>query len=208
MPTVAYRALYSLAQGQMGYVTTAQATAIGVRPMTLVMMKKRGALERRNRGLYRLIDFPIQPLERYMCATLWPYNRAGVLSHETALFLHSLHDIEIPQIHVTVPVDFRIQRNIPDSLVIHHRQIIAEEVTRFEGMLITTPQRAIYDCIQDRVDTTLLTRCVDRARRSGLIGASIAGSLRKEISIASFNSDIGENSQSRAEELGSLRSSQ
>jgi predicted transcriptional regulator of viral defense system len=184
MPTAAYRALYNLAEDQMGYVTTAHAAAVGVRPMTLVMMTKRGALERVSRGVYRLVDFPVQPLTQYMQATLWPYERPGVLSHATALSLYELSDADPAKVHITIPADFRVQRQIPEYLVVHRGELAREDVTRLEGMPITTPARTIRDCIEAHLGPALLNQAIDEARHAGMLGATVAADLEREIRVA------------------------
>jgi hypothetical protein len=184
MPTAAYRALYNLAAGQMGYMTTVQAAGVGVRPMTLVMMTRRGTLERVSRGVYRLVAFPVQPLDRYMQAALWPYERPGVLSHESALFLFELSDVDPARVHVTVPAHFRIQREIPEHLVIHRDGLVAEDVIRRNGMPITTPARTIRDCVRANLEWPVLEESVRRARRAGLLGAPAAMDLQRELRAA------------------------
>lgn len=181
MPTTAYRAIYNIAEDQMGYVTTVQAGAVGVSAMALVMMTRRGALNRVSRGVYRLVDFPARPLAQYMQATLWPYGRPGVLSHGTALSLHELCDVDLAKVHITVPIDFRIQRTIPDYLIVHHGTLARRDVTRLEGMPITTPVRTIRDCIQARMELTLVKQAIDDARRVGILDASTAASLSREL---------------------------
>lgn len=183
MPTTAYRALYNLAEDQMGYVTTAQAATVDVRPMTLVMMTKRGTLERVSRGVYRLVDYPVQPLAQYMQATLWPYGRPGVLSHETALSLYELADADPAKVHITIPARFRVQRKIPNYLVVHHGDLAREDVTRLEGMPITTPARTIRDCIRTHLGSALATQAIDEARRAGMLDTAILTDLERELRI-------------------------
>jgi predicted transcriptional regulator of viral defense system len=185
VPTPAYRALYSIAEDQMGYVTTAQAGAVGVSSMALVMMTRRGALERVSRGVYRLIDFPAQSLAQYMQATLWPCGRRGVLSHETALSLHELSDVDPAKVHITVPVDFRVQRAIPGHLVVHRDVLPSEDVTRLEGMPITTPARAIRDCIRAHLGPALVTQAIHEARRACMLDVTTATALDHELRVAS-----------------------
>ena len=181
MPTDAYRTLYDVAEDQMGFVTTAQAAENGVHPMTLVMMTNRGALERVSRGVYRLVDFPVQPLTQYMQATLWPYGKPGVLSHETALSLYELSDADPQKVHITVPRGFRIQRKCPPYLVIHPQDLPTGDVTRLERLPITTPARTIRDCIRANIGPALLVQAVDKAHRHGMMGAGVVAELEAEI---------------------------
>jgi predicted transcriptional regulator of viral defense system len=44
-----------------------------------------------------------------MLAALWPAGR-GVLSHDTALELHELCDVNPEKIHLTVPADYQPRR--------------------------------------------------------------------------------------------------
>lgn len=124
IPTTAYRTVHNLAEDQMGYVTTAQAVEAGVSPMTRVMMTWRGALERMSRGAYRLVHFPSYPLAQYMQATLWPHERPGVLSHETALALYEMSDVDPAKVHITVPAAFRIQHQVPRYITVHRDDLV------------------------------------------------------------------------------------
>ena len=183
MRSPAYRAVYSLAEDQMGYVTTAQAGAIGVRAMTLVMMRNRGTLERVSRGVYRLVDFPVQRLSQYMQATLWPYETPGVLSHETALSLFELSDADPATVHITIARDFRVQRAVPGYLTVHRAELPRDQVTRLEGMPITTPTRTIRDCFAASVGPAVLKQAIDQARRAGTFSAAVADDLRREVGL-------------------------
>ncbi len=181
MPTTAYRIVYNLAEDQMGYVTTAQAAKAGVSPMTLVMMTRRGALERTSRGVYRLVDFPSYPLAQYMQATLWPYERPGVLSHETALALYEMSDVDPAKVHITVPTRFRIQRQVPPYIIVHRADLGASDVTAFERMPITTPERAVRDCIAADLGPALINQAIEDGLRSRCLRRAAASELRSEL---------------------------
>lgn len=170
----------------MGYVTAAQAAAAGIAHAHLVMMQRRGTLERVSRGVYRLVHFPVSPLAQYMQATLWPYDRAGrvedrvrgVLSHETALALHELSDVAPPKVHITVPAGYRVQREVPAYLVVHRADLAPSEVTALEGMPIVTPERAIRDGIAAHLGPALLGQAIDDGLRSGRLTRGVADRLR------------------------------
>jgi len=196
VPSSAYETVYSLAEDQMGYVTAAQAAAAGVRQPTLVMMANRGTLERVSRGVYRLVHFPTHPLAQYMQATLWPYDRAGrvhdrvrgVLSHETALALHELSDVAPPKVHITVPTGYRVQREIPKYLVVHHAELDTDEVTALEGMPIVTPERAIRDGIAAHLGPALIGQAIADGLRSGRLTRVAADQLRAAMNAATHPS--------------------
>lgn len=192
MPTSTYETVYSLAEDQMGYVTAAQAAAAGVRQPTLVMMARRGTLQRVSRGVYRLVHFPGHPLAQYMQATLWPYDRAGrvehrvrgVLSHETALALHELSDVAPPKVHITVPAAYRVQRAVPVYLIVHRADLRVDEVTALEGMPIVTPERAIRDGLAAHLGPALLGQAIEDGLQSGRLTRTLADRLRRELEAA------------------------
>lgn len=188
MSTSAFRTLYDLAEDQMGFVTMAQAADAGVHPMTMVMMTKRGTLNRASRGVYRLVEFPAHALSQYMQATLWPYSRRGVLSHETALSLYELSDVAPALVHVTVPIGIRIQRVIPTYLVIHHADLPLTDVVALERMPITTPARTISDCIASHSGPAIVRQAIESGRRRGILDAATARRLERELDAATNNS--------------------
>jgi predicted transcriptional regulator of viral defense system len=181
VPTATYRALYALAEQQTGLVTTAQAARVGVQPMTLVMMRKRGTVSRVSRGVYRLVEFPVLPLSRYVAATLWPYELQGVLSHQTALALHELFDAPPSDVHITVPAGFRIQRRIPSELVVHRVELTEMEIGRLDCVPITTPERTIRDCIESGFEPSAVFKSIESGLRTGILDAGMAAKLRRQL---------------------------
>lgn len=168
MPGRIYNALAEIAVDQYGYVTVRDAERQGVDPHRLVEMARRGTIERVAHGLYRMPVIAPTGLEQLMEATLWPREQ-GVLSHETALDLHELCDVNPAKIHVTVPQAHRITRDVPGAYVIHHRDLVAEETTRHEGIAVVTPTRAILDGIEVHLRGDLLNQAFETARGRGLI---------------------------------------
>jgi len=132
VPGAAFNQLADLAADQYGFVSQHDARELGIQPMTLIRMAERGTLERRGHGLYRLRYFPVSPLDSYMEATLWPRGVRGVLSHETALQLYELSDVNPSKIHITVPPGHRIRREIPTLYRVHH-EALADGAITFTG---------------------------------------------------------------------------
>ncbi len=168
MPGRIYKALAEIALDQYGYVTTWDAEENGVDPHRLVEMARRGAAQRVAHGIYRMPVVAPTGLEQLMEATLWPRGR-GVLSHETALDLHELCDVNPAKIHITIPTAYRLNRGVPPRYAIHRRNLDTAEVTRHEGIAVVTPLRAILDGIETHLRGDLLRQAVDTARRRGLI---------------------------------------
>ncbi len=118
--------------------------------------------------MYRFRAFPPGPLDELMQATLWP-RRLGVISHDSALDLWDLCDVNPPKIHVTVPKSARIRRKAPRLYEIHVRDLDPAEITRVEGIAVVTPMRAILDGLERHLDKRLIGQALDAARRRGLM---------------------------------------
>ena len=160
---------------QYGFVTSDDARSLGIDQKRLVDMERRGTLERVARGVYRFKVIPHTGREHLMEAVLWPRRTRGVLSHDTALELHDLCDINPAKVHITVPRAYRINREIPPTYTIHHRDLADPDWTLVEGIPAVTPARSIEDAIDTHVDPKLIDQAIDTAQRRGLIrGATLA----------------------------------
>lgn len=169
MPGRSYMALLDVANGQYGYVTADDARALGIDPAQLRLMHHREVLNRPARGLYRFPSVPTTALDQYMEATLWP-RTPSVLSHETALDLHDLCDVNPARIHLTVPPGYRLRRDLPAMYELHLRALDASDISSHEGIPIVTVRRAILDGIEARLGGQLINQAVATAERRGLLG--------------------------------------
>lgn len=77
---------------QHGYITTRDARELGIDPTQLRLMAARGRLERVTRGVYRVPVLPRSEHDELAEAVAWTLGR-GVVSHESALVLHGLSDV-------------------------------------------------------------------------------------------------------------------
>lgn len=168
MPGRWYSELFDIAADQYGYVTTEDLQQLGGDAKVLVDMRRHGHVDRVAHGLYRFRSFPAGPLDEFMQATLWP-RRLGVISHDSALDLWDLCDVNPAKIHVTVPKAARLRRATPPEYVVHTRDLDPVDVTRFEGIPVVTALRAILDGTERHLDRRLIDQAVDSARRRGLI---------------------------------------
>lgn len=169
MPGTVYNRVFDLATDQYGFVTTVDVKDLGIDPNNLAVMAHRGLLEHRATGLYRVSAIPYTGLEQYMEATLWPRGR-GVLSHETALDLYDISDINPTKIDITVPKGLRLRRaHTPPVYRLHRRDLGSVDIRRHEGIPIVTPLRAILDCVEIHVRHDLIEQAADTARRRGMI---------------------------------------
>jgi predicted transcriptional regulator of viral defense system len=181
MPGRAYDVLFERATDQYGYITREQALRAGFNRSTLLKMAQRGVVDQVGHGLYRFKAFPPGPLDAYMEAVLWPHGKTGVLSHETALDLYGLSDVNPEKIHITVPLRHRITRTIPAVYEIHHADLGSEEITWRDGLPLTTVERTIQDSHRSHLRRGLLEQALEQARARGLISADKERKLRRRI---------------------------
>jgi predicted transcriptional regulator of viral defense system len=94
----AAKKVYALLKQNDGYLTSKEARENGVENKTLQRMAERGLIERAAHGLYVGTDVFPDPffVAQYRCPK-------GVLSHETALFLHDLCDRVPFRLMMTIP---------------------------------------------------------------------------------------------------------
>jgi len=162
-----YRQLVAIAADQHGLVTSADAAAEGVQRVLLVQMAKRGVLEKVARGVYRVPELAGDPLAQYQEALLM--LPGAVLSHETALDLYDLCDVNPRQVHVTVVAGTRIRRTLPEWLAVHRGPLEPEDVSGYQGLAIVTPARAIVDGITTALGDRFVDQAIGTARERNLL---------------------------------------
>lgn len=151
--------LYPVADAQLGYLTTSQAADRGVDRRYLVHHVGSGNLERVGRGIYRLRNYPHHRFEDVMATILW-IGEPAVASHDTALAIYDLADAMPPSIHVTVDRRFRGSR---PGVIVHSAALPDRDLTRREGIPVTTPLRTIADTAADlSVATTAAEEAIER----------------------------------------------
>jgi predicted transcriptional regulator of viral defense system len=173
-----YNAVYGLAEEQLGYFSAEQARVAGLGRSAIAKMQTRGAVERVSRGVYRLSRFPASRLGQYMEACLWPAGLRGVISHESALTLYELSDVSPPTIQITVPAAYRVRRPVPAYLTVHHADLDGSDVGTYEGILVTSPERAIRDCHAAHLGHELVAQAIDDAEAYGRLSLRAATRLR------------------------------
>ncbi len=179
MPGKIYNRLVELAADNYGYITTDQAEEAEINPDRLLELARRGQLERCDTALYRVPLIPPTPLDPYREATLWPRGTEATLSHETALDLYGLSDVNPAKIHISVPRAHRPRRKLPAQYRLHREDLRADEVTAYEGIPVVTPAKAIRQTRQ--LGPSLLRQAIEEGRRCGLLSDAEAERLRSEI---------------------------
>lgn len=165
MPGKYWDAVMEVAVDHGGYVTPALLPEVP--PVELRKMVSRGTLESVAHGVYRVPVLPHEPFDEFVLAILWARGRA-VISHESALVVHGLADINPFRIHLTVPRAYRIARRGGELYEVHHADLPAEDVTRIDAVAVTSVPRTLHDCV-GTVPTYLVRQALAAAAQRGAI---------------------------------------
>jgi len=170
----AFRRLHEMAESQQGFFTAKQAKAAGFAENTHPYHVSVGNWIREYRGIYRLALFPPTEHPDLVLWALWSRNRdeavEGVYSYQTALSLYDLSDLNPAKLHMTVPVHFRRNSEIPGVLILHYADLPQGDVEAAQGFKFTRPLRTILDLQEaDAVPRSFLRQALRQALGRGLI---------------------------------------
>jgi predicted transcriptional regulator of viral defense system len=157
--------LVSLASGQGGYFTAAQARALGYSYQAQKYHKDRNNWVRVDRGVYRLRGWPSSSHEDLVRWYLWSQQRA-VVSHETALSVYELGDVNPARVHLTVPPQFPSKA---PGVILHKGELPEKDVRPQGGFRITTPVRTLLDVAAGDLDQDQVSKAVHDAIREGVL---------------------------------------
>lgn len=157
--------ILTVAGRQQGYVANYQ---VDVSRQMISHYASSGRLERVYRGVYRVSHFPMSENEEFIVAYLWSRER-GVLSHETALFLHDLSDALPPSTHLTYPSDDPLPDGPPDWLQLHRADIPEAHRQWYDIVPVTTPARTLLDLAARGFSPDRYRQALDEAQSRGLI---------------------------------------
>jgi predicted transcriptional regulator of viral defense system len=159
------RQLEALAFNQAGYFTAAQASEIGYSYQAQKYHVDSGNWVRVDRGLFRLPSWPSTPEDQYVVWTLWSGGR-GVISHESALQVHGLSDVDPAQIHLTVPHGFRATDPIVET---HVAELSPTDVEARNAWSVTSPMRTLVDVASGGLSQEHIDQAVAEALDRGII---------------------------------------
>lgn len=189
------RALHAVAFQQAGYFTAAQALEAGYSYQAQKYHADAGNWVRIDRGIFRLPEWPADPDDVFVRWTLWSDGR-GVVSHDSALAIHGLSDVDPVQVHLTVPTGFGA---VDEMVALHVGEVGTDEREARRGWAVTTPLRtlvdaAVSDASQEQVDRSMADalRLGLTTRRRVLRAASDApdrAALRLERALAKAETD-------------------
>ncbi len=158
------RNLVAIAGPQSGHFTAAQAITAGYSYPAQRYHAQRGNWLRIDRGIYRLAEWPTGAREDLVRWSLWSHER-GVVSHETALSIHELGDVDPVRCHLTVPRNFR---QSDPAVVLHRADLPAGDIAAHEGYRVTTPLRSLCDIAAGDLDLDQLAGAMTDAFNLGV----------------------------------------
>src|SRR5258708_5330098 len=162
------RALVALAGGQSGYFTAAQALGLGYGYPAQKFHVDHGNWMRVDRGLFRLPGWPVAEHDSLVRWALWARGKA-VVSHESALVVHELGDVNPALVHLTVPPNFRPRA---PGVRLHHAAVPAADIVERAGFRLTTVLRTLLDVAAGNLDLDLLATAIGDAIEVGLVTRS------------------------------------
>jgi predicted transcriptional regulator of viral defense system len=160
-----HEVLYQIAEQQGGYFSAAQAREAGFSYSLLSYHVRGGRFERVRPRIYRFVQFPASAHEDLHVASLQAGPDA-VISHDSALALYDLSDLLPDQVHVTVP---RTASRRRPRLRLHTNQLEPGDVTRYEGVPVTTVLRTLIDVASAGLAEEQVCQAIREALRRGLV---------------------------------------
>ena len=171
-----YEKIYEVAADNYGFITTREASALGVPKSEMSALAKRNRLVRHGYGVYRLATH-YQPSEydSYAEAVLLAGNGAAVWS-ESVLAMHDLAFVNPPVIEVAT--DKRVRRSLPSWVKLVRRE--PGETDFYQGI----PCQRLADAFLSCKGKVLRERLVDGVRKAeanGCLKLGEAEMLLKEL---------------------------
>jgi len=190
-PNGPQKQLYRIAEAQGGYFTAKQAASLGYASNKRVYHVRAGNWLREHRGIYRLALYPEPDRPDLILWWLWSRDRAdrpiGVYSHQTALSLHELTDVNPSRLDLTVPASFRRGAPIPRILRLHYGCISEPEQESLFGVPVTNALRTILDVWEEgSLPKGTLRQAFQQAKSNGKITRKQAAAMQHDSRFASI----------------------
>ncbi len=168
MPAQLFPRLLERAVDQHGLLTPDDARAVGTTENALRRLAHEGVIARVGFAVYQVPQLAGDPLAQYQEALLW-LRAPAALTHDTALDLHHLCDINPGKVHVTVDIRNRPRRTAPAWIQIHFGALPDADLTWLEGLRIATPTRAILDAIATNIGQQFIDQAIETGKQRGLL---------------------------------------
>src|SRR5262245_57495801 len=161
--------VFRLAATQDGFISARQADALGCSAQQLGKYVHSGKLERVQRALYRITGFPPGDHDDLMAVWLWSRTE-GVISHDTALFLHDLSNVLPSKTNITLPSSWKRRTlRIPTDIAVHYGDVPESDRAWVGALPITTVRRTLLDSLHGELSPELVEQAFAQAAARGLI---------------------------------------
>ena len=169
------RKLFEIANAQDGFFTVKQAIEEAhYHKANFRYHVHAGNWVKEGRGLYRLADYPISREIDLIRIWFWTRDRKtdrpkGFFSHETALALWDISDLNPAKTHITVPEGFRRNSKTPNGVVLHleKRPLLKD---KFGILEIATPLQAIGQVVESETQPEeVIESALNDGLRRGII---------------------------------------
>ena len=157
--------LARLAASTGGLFTASQALTVGYSYPSQHFHVHQGDWIRLDRGIFQLVDSPVDGRPDLIRWTLWSGGR-GVISHDSALAIHELGDVMPARTHMTVPPGVRKRSS---ALTLHRGVLLEAEIEHHDGYRVTAPLRSLIDAAADHLEIDHLSRAIEDALDRGLV---------------------------------------
>ncbi|WP_165248118.1 type IV toxin-antitoxin system AbiEi family antitoxin domain-containing protein [Adlercreutzia sp. ZJ141] len=167
--------IYEIAADNYGLVTTAQAEEVGATRSELARWARLGKLDRRGRGLYRILQWVPTEYDRYAEAVALVGEEAFLVG-DAVLSMHGLALVNPAKITVATPN--RTRKALPEWVSVVPAK--DAEQTIYEGI----PSQSVYDALVACKGRVMPERLLDAARDAkerGLVRDDEYRRLRKEL---------------------------
>lgn len=183
--------LFQLAQEQGGYFTAKQAAGLGYVASKRNYHVGAGNWIREHRGIFRLSLYPPPDRPDLILWWLWSRGRSdspvGVFSHQTALSLHELTDVNPAKLDLTVPPGFRRGTAIPSILRLHFADVGTDERENISSVPVTNALRTIIDIWRENtLPKPILREAFTEALRQGKLTKRQVAQAKKNPAMASI----------------------
>lgn len=162
-------AVFRVAATQDGLISARQADELGCSVQQLGKYVRSGKLERVQRALYRITGFPPGEHDDLMAVWLWSRTE-GVISHDTALFLHDLSNVLPSKANITLPSSWKRRTlRIPKDLAVHYDDVPESDRGWLGALPLTTVRRTLLDSLHGDLSPELVEQAFAQAAARGLI---------------------------------------
>lgn len=173
----------TVAEGQAGCVSRAQALDAGVSDSMIRHRLDQGRWRRCHPGVYRIEGSPASWRQDIWLAVL----AAGppvAISHETALLLHGVPETQLPRYPIVLTVPRGHHHRIRGTRVHQVDDLADSHVAKLDGLVVSRPERAILEMasrlkLPHQLGILLDQLIVDRRTTIARVGACLTDVARR-----------------------------